>query len=393
MIYMDNAATTRTDPRGAREMEPYFSEEFGNPSAIYQPAVRNKQAINVARRQIASSLGAKESEIYFTSCGTESDNSVLVACVDAFTARQKNSGNTRKPHIITSAIEHPAILRTCEYLQKIREVNVTYIKPDEKGFIDPAQVEEAITADTVLISIMFANNETGTIEPVKEIGQVAKKHGIFFHTDAVQAFGHIPIDVNEMNIDLLSASGHKFGGPKGIGFLYMRRSVRLNSFLHGGEQERGHRAGTENVPGIVGMGKAASIAISEMEENSAYVSKLRDYMSDRLLREIPLARINGDRKLRLPNNVNVTFPFADGQQLLMKLDAAGICASSGSACAAGSVEPSHVLIALGVPYEEAFNTVRFTLSRENTKEEVDTVVDFLKETVASLRENSPGYMP
>ena len=262
MIYMDNAATTRTDPRVAREMEPYFSEEFGNPSAIYQPAVRNKQAINVARRQIASSLGAKESEIYFTSCGTESDNSVLVACVDAFAARQKKSGDTKVPHIITSAIEHPAILRTCEYLQKIRGVNVTYIKPDEKGFIDPAQVEEAITADTVLISVMFANNETGTIEPVKEIGQVAKKHGIFFHTDAVQAFGHIPIDVNEMNIDLLSASGHKFGGPKGIGFLYMRRSVRLNSFLHGGEQERGHRAGTENVPGIVGMGKAASIAIS-----------------------------------------------------------------------------------------------------------------------------------
>ena len=331
MIYLDNAATTRTDERVTEVMLPYFSEFYGNPSSIYKAGARSKEAISKARRQIASALGALPEEIYFTSGGSESDNWAIKAAFEA--ARGK--GN----HIITTSIEHPAVLRTCEYLERTRGAKVTYLQPDSQGMIDPQSVEDAVTEETILISIMYANNEVGTIMPVEEIGEIAAKHGIWFHTDAVQAFGHVKIDAGKTNFDMLSASGHKFYGPKGSGFLYIRKGTPLTAFIHGGAQERQRRAGTENVPAIVGMGMAAKIAAEQMEARGSYEKQLRDYMIGRLEKEIPHVRLNGHRKKRLPNNVNMTFSYVQAESVLIMLDMQDICASGGSACSSGSSFP------------------------------------------------------
>ena len=381
-IYLDNAATTKTAPEVLEAMLPYFTENYGNPSSIYEIAGRSKEAINHAREQIASVLHAAPAEIYFTAGGSESDNWALKATAEAY----KNKGN----HIITSKIEHHAILHTCEYLEK-HGFEVTYLDVDEYGTVRPEAVEAAIRPETILISIMTANNEIGTIEPIREIGRIAHAHGVLFHTDAVQAFGQIPIDVNEDNIDMLSSSGHKINGPKGIGFLYIRKGLRTRSFIHGGAQERGRRAGTENVPGIVGYGAAAKRAADTMEERTAAEIKIRDYMIGRILEEIPYSRLNGDPKKRLPNNINVCFRFIEGESMLIMLDMKGIAASSGSACTSGSLDPSHVLLAIGLPHEIAHGSLRLTLSEEITKEQADFTVDTLKEIVSTLRGMSPLY--
>ena len=323
LIYLDNAATTKTSPEVVNAMLPYFTEHFGNPSSVYGFAAANKEVITKQREIIAGVLGAKANEIYFTAGGTESDNWALTATAEAYESKGK--------HIITSKIEHHAILHTCEYLEK-RGYEVTYLDVDENGLVDPKAVEAAIRPDTILISIMFANNEIGTIEPIAEIGRIAHEHGVLFHTDAVQAFAHVPINVDECNIDMLSASGHKLNGPKGIGFLYIRKGVKIRSFIHGGAQERKRRAGTENVPGIVGLGKAVELAAASMKERMDYETELRDYLISRIEKEIPYCRLNGDRVKRLPNNVNFSFQFIEGESLLIMLDMKGICASSGSAC-------------------------------------------------------------
>ncbi|MGN0395462.1 MAG: cysteine desulfurase NifS [Coprococcus sp.] len=382
LIYLDHAATTAARPEVVEEMLPYFTEKFGNPSSIYGFASKNKDIINHARDIIANALGAKSEEIYFTGGGSESDNWALKATADAY----KNKGR----HIITSKIEHHAILHTCEYLET-QGYEVTYLDVDEKGLIKLDELEKAIRDDTILISIMFANNEIGTIEPVAEIGRIAHAHGVLFHTDAVQAFGQVPIDVDEMNIDMLSASGHKLNGPKGIGFLYIRKGLRLKSFIHGGQQERGRRAGTENVPGIVGLGKATELALATMEERINKETELRDYLIKRLTNEIPYTRLNGHETKRLPNNVNVSFQFVEGESILIMLDMAGICASSGSACTSGSLDPSHVLLAIGLPHEIAHGSLRLTLGYENTKEEIDYVADNVKRIIENLRNMSPLY--
>ena len=382
MIYLDNAATTKTAPEVVQAMLPYFSEYYGNPSSIYDFAGKSKEAITKGREQIAEVLGAKKEEIYFTAGGSESDNWALKATFEAYKAK----GN----HIITTKIEHHAILHTCEYLEK-RGYEVTYLDVDENGVVKLDELKKAIRPDTILISIMFANNEIGTIEPIKEIGAIAKEHGILFHTDAVQAYGHVPISADEYNIDMLSASGHKINGPKGIGFLYIRKGVKIRSFIHGGAQERKRRAGTENVPGIVGYGKAAEIAMANMDERIAKETQLRDYLIKRVTEEVPFTRVNGSRTNRLPNNVNFAFQFIEGESLLIKLDMAGICGSSGSACTSGSLDPSHVLLAIGLPHEIAHGSLRMTLSEETTMEDVDFVVDRLKEIVAHLRSMSPLY--
>lgn len=382
LIYLDHAATTAVHPDVLKEMLPYFTDKFGNPSSVYGFAANNKNKLTEARETIAGALGAKSEEIYFTAGGSESDNWALKCTAEAY--------GVHGGHIITTKIEHHAILHTCKYLQN-RGYDVTYLDVDENGLVDLNTLEAAIRPDTFLISFMFANNEIGTIEPIKEIGEIAHRHGILFHTDAVQAFGQIPIHVDEMNIDMLSASGHKFNGPKGIGFLYIKKGLKLKSFIHGGQQERGRRAGTENVPGIVGIAKACEIAMAEMEERMKKETELRDYLIERILKEIPYTRLNGHSKKRLPNNVNISFQFVEGESILIMLDMAGICASSGSACTSGSVDPSHVLLAIGLPHEIAHGSLRLTLGYENTKEEMDTVVDNLKRIITNLRNMSPLY--
>ena len=381
-IYMDNAATTQVYPEVFEAMKPYFTEFYGNPSSIYSFAGNSKKAVEDSRKTIADFLGAKTEEIYFTGGGSESDNWALKATADAY-------GNKGK-HIITSKIEHHAILHTCEYLEK-KGFEVTYLDVDENGFVNPADVEKAIRLDTILISIMTANNEIGTIEPIAEIGKIAKEHGVLFHTDAVQAFGHIPMNVDEMNIDMLSASGHKINGPKGIGIMYIRKGVKIGSFVHGGAQERQRRAGTHNVPGIVGIGKAVELARDNMKERMEYETKLRDHLISRVMEEIPYAKLNGDKVKRLPNNVNVCFRFIEGESMLILLDQNGVCGSSGSACTSGSLDPSHVLLAIGLPHEIAHGSLRLTLSEKNTMEEVDFTVDKLKGIIERLRSMSPLY--
>ena len=382
LIYLDNAATTQVYPEVFEEMKPYFTEYYGNPSSVYQFAQESKNKVERAREEIAEMLNAKPEEIYFTGGGSESDNWALVATAETYAKKGK--------HIITSKIEHHAILHTCEYLES-RGYEVTYLDVDENGLIDLEQLKKSIREDTILISIMSANNEIGTIQPIAEIGKIAKEHEIFFHTDAVQAFGHIPIDVEEMQIDMLSASGHKIHGPKGIGFLYIRKNVRIGAFIHGGSQERGKRAGTHNVPGIVGLAAAAKIAKENLESNIEYETKLRDYAISRIENEIPFAVLSGHRTKRLPNNIHFCFRFIEGESMLILLDQAGICGSSGSACTSGSLDPSHVLLAIGRPHEIAHGSLRLTLSEKNTQEEIDTVVDELKKIIERLRSMSPLY--
>lgn len=382
LIYLDHAATTQTRPEVVEKMLPYFTEKFGNPSAVYGFAAENKAAISEARDIIAKSLNTADSNIYFTAGGSESDNWALKATADAY----KDKGN----HIITTKIEHHAILHTCEYLEE-HGYEITYLDVDENGIVKLDELEAAIRPTTILISVMFANNEIGSIQPIKEIGEIAKKHDVLFHTDAVQAYGNVAIDVEDMHIDMLSASGHKLGGPKGIGFLYIRRGVKIRSFVHGGAQERKRRAGTENVPGIVGFGKAAEIAVATLEERTKKETELRDYFIQRIMNEIPYVRLNGDQTKRLPNNINLSFRFIEGESLLIMLDMKGICASSGSACTSGSLDPSHVLLAIGLPHEIAHGSLRLTLGEENTKEDMDFVADQLKEIVTKLRSMSPLY--
>ena len=382
VIYLDHAATTPTKPEVVKEMLPYFTESFGNPSAIYGFASKNKAKISEVRASIGKTLGTSADNIYFTAGGSEADNWALVATAEAYGQKGK--------HIITTKIEHHAILHTAEYLEQ-RGFEITYLDVDEDGLVRLEDLKKAIRPDTILISIMFANYEIGTIQPVKEIGALAKEKGILFHTDAVQAYGQIPIDVEELNIDMLSASGHKLYGPKGIGFLYIRKGVKIRSFIHGGAQERKRRAGTENVPGIIGLGKAAEIAFATMDERIEKESTLRDYMISRIMEEIPYVKLNGHKTKRLPNNVNVSFQFVEGESLLIMLDMKGICASSGSACTSGSLDPSHVLLAIGLPHEIAHGSLRLTLGDETTKEDVDYVIDQLKEIVEKLRSMSPLY--
>lgn len=382
LIYLDNAATTKTAPEVVEAMLPYFTERFGNPSSVYSFAAGNKEVVSEQRDAIAEVLGAKSNEIYFTAGGSESDNWALKAAAEAYGEK----GN----HIITTKIEHHAILHTAEYLEK-RGFEVTYLEVDEDGKVKPEDVKRAIRPTTILISVMFANNEIGTIQPIREIGEIAHEHGILFHTDAVQAFGQVPIHVEEYHIDMLSASGHKLNGPKGIGFLYIRKGVKIRSFVHGGAQERKRRAGTENVPGIVGLGTAVKRAAATMKERAQKEISLRDELIERVLEEIPYCRLNGHRTDRLPNNANFSFRFVEGESLLIMLDGKGICGSSGSACTSGSLDPSHVLLAIGLPHEIAHGSLRLTLSEETTKEDIDYVVEALKEIVGKLRAMSPLY--
>lgn len=381
-IYLDNAATTRVKDEVYESMQPYFTEWYGNPSSIYRFAGESRKAIENARAVTADFLGAKPEEIYFTGGGSESDNWALKAA--AFANRGKGK------HIITSTIEHHAILHTCRYLEKLG-FEITYVNVDENGVIKLDELKAAVRKDTILITIMFANNEIGTIQPIREIGELAHRNGILFHTDAVQAYGHERIDVEELHIDLLSASGHKMNGPKGVGILYIRNSVKIGSFIHGGAQERGRRAGTYNIPGIVGFGKATEIAKRELEKRRGYERGLRDYLIDRVLTEIPYTRLNGHRSRRLSNNANFSFRFIEGESLLILLDQKNIAASSGSACTSGSLDPSHVLLAIGLPHEIAHGSLRLTLSEETTKEELDYVVEELKKIVERLRSMSPLY--
>ncbi|GFI47425.1 cysteine desulfurase IscS [Lachnospiraceae bacterium] len=382
MIYLDNAATTRTLPQAVQAMLPWLSDNYGNASSIYRLGEESRKVISQARRQIADSLHGEPSEIYFTSGGTEADNWALIAGAEACAFKGK--------HIITSKIEHHGVLHTCEYLEK-RGFQVTYVGVDGKGIVNLQELEAAIRPDTILISVMFANNEIGTLQPIGEIGKLARERGILFHTDAVQAYGHLPIDVEALSIDLLSASGHKLGGPKGIGFLYVKKGTKLGAFLHGGAQEQGKRAGTENVPAIAGLGAAVAHAFSDMEGQAGKVEGLRDYLIEKIEKEIPYCRLNGHREKRLPNNVNFSFQFIEGESLLIMLDMKGICASSGSACTSGALDPSHVLLAIGLPHEIAHGSLRLTLGVDNTKEEMDRTVQAIKEIVEKLRRMSPLY--
>lgn len=382
LIYLDNAATTRVSDAVVEAMLPVFTKQYGNAGGIYKFGQDSKELLDNSRKIIADSIGAKENEIYFTSGGTEADNWALVATCEAYADKGK--------HIITSTIEHHAILHTCEYLTK-RGFEVSYVPVDETGVIDLEALKAAIREDTILISVMFANNEIGTIQPVKEIGAIAKEKGILFHTDAVQAYAQLPIHVDEMNIDMLSASGHKFNGPKGVGFLYIRKGIKIRSFIHGGQQERGRRASTENIPGIVGIATAAKESFDKLEEKIAKETKLRDHLIERISNEIPYAHFNGHRTNRLPNNVNFSFEFIEGESMLIMLDMKGICASSGSACTSGSLDPSHVLLAIGLPHEIAHGSLRLTVSEDNTMEQMDFVVDELKTIIERLRNMSPLY--
>ena len=382
MIYLDNAATTKTAPEVVDAMLPYFSEYYGNASTIYSLGAESKKAMDHARQTIADSLGAKPEEIYFTAGGSESDNWALKATAEAYATKGK--------HIITTKIEHHAILHTCEYLEK-RGFEITYLNVDRDGLISLDELKAAIRPDTILISVMFANNEIGTIEPIAEIGEIAEEHGVLFHTDAVQAYAQVPINVDEMHIDMLSASGHKLNGPKGIGFLYIRKGVKIRSFVHGGAQERSRRAGTENIPGIVGLGAAVERAMRIMDSKTQREIELRDYLIGRLENEIPHCWLNGHRTKRLPNNINFSFLFIEGESMLIMLDMKGICASSGSACTSGSLDPSHVLLAIGLKHEEAHGSLRLTLSEDSTKEEMDIVAEEVKKIVQRLRDMSPLY--
>ena len=382
IIYLDNAATTRTAKEVVDAMLPYFTELYGNPSSVYSFSQKSKEAITTARETIAKALGAKTEEIYFTAGGSEADNWALKAAAEAYRAK----GN----HIITTKIEHHAILHTGEWLEK-QGFEVTWLPVDEYGMVRMEDVKRAIRPTTVLISVMFANNEIGTIQPIQKIGELAREHGILFHTDAVQAFGQLPIQVDELYIDMLSSSAHKLNGPKGIGFLYIRKGVKIRSFVHGGAQERKRRAGTENVPGIVGYGAAVARAMRTMEERSKKERELRDYLIDRVLREVPYTRLNGHPTMRLPNNANFSFQFIEGESLLIMLDMDGICGSSGSACTSGSLDPSHVLLAIGLPHEIAHGSLRLTLGEETTREEIDYVVESIKKIVEKLRGMSPLY--
>lgn len=381
-IYMDNSATTPVKEEVLEAMLPYFSEKYGNPSSIYSLGSASKVAVENARNQVAKALGAQSKEIFFTAGGSESDNWAIKGV--AFNQRKK--GN----HIITTKMEHHAVLHTCEYLEK-QGFDITYLDLDEEGFIDLEQLKNAITDQTILISVIFANNEIGTIQPIKEIGQIAKERKILFHTDAVQAIGHIDIDVNDLNIDLLSLSAHKFYGPKGIGALYIKQGTRLDSLISGGGQERNKRAGTENVPGIVGIGKAIELATENIEEHNAKLIFLRDRLIEKIGANIPYVKLNGPRKNRLPNNVNFCFEFIEGESLLLSLDLVGIAGSSGSACTSGTLDPSHVLLAIGLPHEIAHGSLRLSLGDFNTVEEVDYVVEHLAEIVERLRQMSPLY--
>jgi cysteine desulfurase len=382
LIYLDNAATTKVKKEVYDAMQPYMQELYGNPSSIYRFAGESKKAIDAARNTVAEFLGAKAEEIYFTGGGSESDNWALKAT--AFAKREQGK------HIITSKIEHHAVLHTCEYLEKLG-FEVSYIDVDEEGVIKLEDLKAAIRKDTILISVMFANNEIGTIQPIKEIGEIAHEHGILFHTDAVQAYGHEPINVEDYNIDILSASGHKINGPKGVGIMYLRNSVKIGSFIHGGSQERGKRAGTYNTSGIVGFAKATEIAKRELQKRHEYEVNLRNYLIERVLAEIPYTKLNGHRTKRLSNNANFSFQFIEGESLLIMLDQKDICASSGSACTSGSLDPSHVLLAIGLPHEIAHGSLRLTLSDETTKEELDYVIEELKRIVERLRSMSPLY--
>jgi cysteine desulfurase len=382
LIYMDNAATTRVLPEVLEAMKPYFTEDFWNPASAYKTAGETAKKIEEAREVIAKAIGAQGKEIFFTAGGSESDNWAIKGVADAL----KDKGN----HIITTKIEHHAVLHTCEFLEK-HGYEVTYLPVDENGLVSPEELEKAIKPTTILVSIMFANNEIGTIEPIKELGKIAHDHGIYFHTDAVQAFGHEKIDVNEMNIDLLSSSAHKLNGPKGIGFLYIRKGVKLSNLIHGGGQENGRRAGTTNSAGVIGYAKATEIALERMEKRSSYEKKLRDKLIDRVLAEIPYTRLNGHREQRLSNNVSFCFRFIEGESLLIMLNQKGICASSGSACTSGSLDPSHVLLAIGLPHEIAHGSVRLTLSEDTTEEDIDYIAESLKQIVDRLRSMSPLY--
>lgn len=381
-IYLDHAATTPVKQEVLDAMMPYFTQNFGNPSSIYQVAQINKKAIDDAREKIAKYLGANTNEIFFTNGGTEADNWAIKGIVEA----NKNKGN----HIITSKVEHHAVLHTCEYLEK-QGYEVTYLNVDETGAIDLEELKAAIKDTTILISIMYANNEIGTIMPIKEIGQVAKEHGIAFHTDAVQAIGQIEINVKEENIDALSLSAHKIYGPKGIGALYIRRGLKIGTLIHGGAQERGRRAGTENVPGIVGLAKAMELAYTDFEAKNERIKTLRDKLINGILESVPYSKLNGDAVNRLANNVNIGFEFVEGESLLLLLDMHGVAASSGSACTSGSLDPSHVLLALGLPHEKAHGSLRLTLGESTTEEEIDYVLEKLPAVVGRMRDMSPLY--
>ena len=382
MYYFDNAATTFVDKRVYESMVPYLTTEGWNPSSLYDGGQKTMQKVQECRESIAKSIGAKASEIFFTSCGTESDNWAIIG-----TCRKlKDKGK----HIITSAIEHHAIMSTCEYLEK-NGYEITYLPVDEYGFVNLDDLKNAIREDTILVTIMYANNEIGTIEPIKEIGAICREKGVYFHTDAVQAYTHVPIDVEKENIDMLSVSAHKFHAPKGIGFLYIRKGIKIDNLIFGGQQEKGKRAGTENVPYIVAMDTAQKIAFENIDENIKKESELRDYTINRILTEIPYTRLNGDKTKRLPNNVNISIRYIEGESMLLMLEEKGICASTGSACASGSLDPSHVLLAIGLPHEIAHGSLRLSFNSETTKAQCDYVVDSLKEVVAYLRNMSPLY--
>ena len=380
--YFDNAATTPVREEVLQEILPYFREYYGNASSIYSIAKESKKALEAARAKVAAAIGATPDEIYFTAGGSESDNMALRGVV--------NASKKEKKHIITTNIEHHAILHTAEFLET-KGVDVTYLNVDEFGKISLEELENAICPETVLISVMFANNEIGTIQPIAEIGEIAKKHGVLFHTDAVQAVGHVPIDVEKLQVDLLSMSGHKLGAPKGIGAIYIRKGTRISPLIFGGAQEKKLRAGTENIAGIVGLGKAAELAVAEMEEATKKLTALRDKLIHGILESIPDSRLNGHPTDRLPGNCNISFSYIEGESLLLLLDALGIAASSGSACTSGSLDPSHVLMAIGLPHEIAHGSLRLTIDRENTEEQVDFILEKLPGLVQRLRDMSPVY--
>lgn len=381
-IYLDNNATTKTDEEVVKAMMPYLLENYGNPSSIYKMGRENRKAVEDSREKVAQILNCEPNEIYFTSGGSESDNTAI----RGIAYRHKNKGN----HIITSKIEHPAVLETCKQLEK-EGFEVTYIGVNEKGIVDLEELKKSIKPTTILISVMFANNEIGTLQPIQEIGKIAKEHNIIFHTDAVQAVGNIPIDIKKLNIDSLSLSAHKFYGPKGIGVLYVRKGIQFNKFINGGHQERNKRAGTENVAGIVGLAKAMELAYRDLEEHNRKIKELRNYYVNQVKEKIPYIKINGDMEKRLPGNSNISFRFIEGEGLLLNLDLKGICASSGSACTSGSLDPSHVLLAIGLPHQIAHGSLRISIGKYNTKEEIDYVVESLVEIVGRLREMSPLY--
>lgn len=381
-IYLDHAATTPVKQEVLDAMMPYFTQNFGNPSSVYQVAQINRKAVDEAREKVASLLGAHPNEIFFTAGGSESDNWAIKGIAEA----NKGKGN----HIITSKIEHHAVLHTCEYLEK-QGYEVTYLNVNENGQIDLDELRAAIKDTTILITIMYANNEVGSIMPIKEIGQIAKEHGVAFHTDAVQAIGQVKIDVKEENIDALSMSGHKIYGPKGVGVLYIRRGLKITNLIHGGAQERGRRAGTENVPGIVGLAKAMELAYTDFEEKNTRIKGLRDKLMNGILNTVPYCKLNGDPVNRLSNNVNISFEFVEGESLLLLLDMNGVAASSGSACTSGSLDPSHVLLALGLPHEKAHGSLRMTLGEKTTEEEIDYVLEKLPAIVQRMRDMSPLY--